>query len=211
MKSLGDIERIALSVSGWLTPHEGKFLYKAAKLLKNHKGTIVEIGSYCGKSTLYLAAGGEHVYAVDPHKGNVSGGNMKPTYDIFLKNIRKAKLQHSVHPIVKTSRSACRGWTKPIKMLFIDGLHDALHAKEDYTLWSRHLVDGGIIAMHDAFCAWEGAGDVAIKNIVQNDQYREIGVIGSIIYGIRGKPKGIQFILVHRLLRLLLINRFTSL
>jgi hypothetical protein len=225
------------TIPGWLTAHEGHFLTKAAMSVKSKAAVIVEIGSYCGKSTLSLAAAGEEVYAVDPHKGNVSGGKMKPTYRIFLKNIRKAKLQHSVHPIVKTSRLASRGWTKPVKMLFIDGLHDVLHAKEDYTLWSRFVVDGGMIAMHDAFCAWEGAGSVAIQNIVKNDQFGEIGVVGSIIYGVKKEthgifrikrlcdkwiielcdtiyksswiPRSIQFVLVHRFLRIFLMNRFT--
>jgi predicted O-methyltransferase YrrM len=232
------ISQITSDISGWLTIHEGQFLYKAAKYVKNKTGVIVEIGSYCGKSTIWLAANGEHVYAIDPHKGKVSGGSMRPTYKTFLKNIRKADLRHYVHPIVKTSLSASRRWTKPITLLFIDGLHDEIHAREDFALWNRYLINGGIIAMHDAFCGWEGAGDVALRKIVNNPAFGEIGVVGSIMYGIKGEangifrikrlcnkltielcsniyrsswiPKRIQFVLVHKFLRIFLINRFTS-
>ena len=178
------------------------------------------------------------MYAIDPHKGKVSGGQFQRTYRSFLRNISKAGVRKRIVPIVKTSVDANRSWRKPVKLLFIDGLHDELHALEDYRLWSRQIIDGGIVAMHDAFCGWEGAGSVASANIVRNDRYGEIGVIGSIIYGIKGKTKGIlrikrlcnklvielciniykshwipkriQFILVHKILRILLINRFTS-
>ena len=238
MKSLRDIERLALSVSGWLTLHEGKFLYKAASRLRNHEGTIVEIGSYCGKSTLWLAASGQGVYAIDPHKGRVSGGRFRSTYKTFVRNLTRAGLRSLVTPIVKTSHVASKTWKNPIKLLFIDGLHDELHAQEDYALWNNYVADGGIIAMHDAFCGWEGAGDVALRYIVRNNRYKNIGVVGSIVYGIKGKSDGVsrikrlfdrwiialcndiyrskniskstQFVLIHKFLRVFLINQFTS-
>jgi hypothetical protein len=89
--------------------------------------------------------------------------------------------------------------------------------------------------MHDAFCGWDGAGRVAMREIVYSPDFKEIGVVGSIIYGVKGKsggiqkvfrqcvielcssiytmkfvPKWIRFILVHRFLRIFLLNRFSS-
>jgi MMP 1-O-methyltransferase len=233
-----EVLRMVLQIPGWLTPHEGEFLEKAATLLKPIRGAIVEIGSYCGKSTIWLAQSGETVYAVDPHKGDVSGGKTKPTQKVFLKNLKDAGVDTRVRPIIQTSKSAAREWNKPVKFLFIDGLHDFEHASEDFSLWSPFIVGGGMIAMHDAFCGWEGAGDVAMRHIVYSKDYSEIGVVGSIIFGIKGPisiksriqkmcnqlvielcsgiykspfiPKRIQFILVHRFLRIFLLNRFSS-
>lgn len=222
-------------IKGWLTGHEGQFLEKVVRYLAPRDGAIVEIGSYLGKSTIQLAQSGETVYAVDPHKGEVSGGKMKPTLSEFLHNLKTAGVSAHVKPIVKTSKEASRSWKLPVKFLFIDGLHDYNHAREDFSLWSTFVPTGGIIAMHDAFCGWEGAGRVAMRDIVYSPDFKEIGVVGSIIYGVKGRPKAlqkvfkqcvielcssiyksswipnrIQFILVHKFLRILLVNRFTS-
>ncbi|OGG11547.1 hypothetical protein A2Z00_04885 [Candidatus Gottesmanbacteria bacterium RBG_13_45_10] len=226
-------------IPGWLTKHEGQFLEKAARSVKHIDGEIVEIGSYCGKSTIWLARESSAVYAVDPHKGEVSGGKTAPTLPAFLRNLEIAGVRDKVIPIVKTSKTAVREWHKPIALLFIDGLHDYEHALEDMSFWSRFVVSGGIVAMHDAFCGWIGAGDIAMRHIVRSPDYSEIGVVGSIIYGKKGKqtlftricnfhsqfviqvsqnlyrsrfvPKFVAFFLAHRLLRILLINRYTSL
>ena len=134
-------------VPGWLTAHEGQFLQKAAFAQKYRDGAIVEIGSFRGKSTIWLALAGDRIWAIDPHKGRVSGGRAAPTLPTFLKNISRAGVRKLVIPVVKTSRDAARRWTKPIKLLFIDGLHDEAHAKEDYRLWSPHVVERGMVAM----------------------------------------------------------------
>ncbi len=233
------IEDWIYTIPGWLTPHEGKFLFSSAKSIIHIPGTVVEIGSFQGKSTIFLAKAGVHVTAVDPHKGNVSGGTLSPTYKSFLTHLSRAHIQSLVHPVVATSKQAIISWKKPISYLFIDGLHDYTHAKEDYVLWSPFVIDGGIIAMHDAFCGWDGAGKVASESIVHGKGFREIGVVGSIIYGVKGHssfierialvfrrsiidlcqsiykkefiPNRIRFILVHKLLRILLLNRFSAL
>lgn len=225
-------------IPGWLTAHEGLFLEKAAKFLHHTPGSIVEIGSFLGKSTIRLAQAGDTVYAVDPHKGEFSGGKVGSTKKQFLLNIKQAGVISLVKPIIKTSKLAARTWKRSIKFVFIDGLHDFRHAKEDFQLWSPYLVDRGIVAMHDAFCGWEGAGTVAMRHIVYGPEFGEIGVVGSIIYGVKKNmgfferilkvfrqcvielcqciykvsifPKRIQFILVHKLLRIFLVNRFSS-
>ena len=227
-----------LSIPGWLTAHEGEFLSKAAQSVRYVQADVVEIGSYLGKSTLYLGRSADHITAIDPHEGNFSGGTSSPTYKGFIKNIERAGVEHIVSPLVTTSKTAARNWKKPISLLFIDGLHDEAHAKEDFLLWSPFVVRGGIIAMHDAFCGWDGSCSVAMSYIIQSDAFSEIGVVGSIIYGVKGNAQGIKrinklfrksiislcqkiykesivpqwvrFILVHKLLRILLLNRFSS-
>lgn len=225
-------------IPGWLTPHEGQFLEKAAFAQKYRAGVIVEIGSFQGRSTIRLAQSGEIVYAIDPHKGICSGGKMGSTLLKFRKNISAAGVSKQVVPIVKTSKEAARRWNKPIKLLYIDGLHEYDHVMEDFALWSPFVAGGGMIAMHDAFCALPGPADVAMRHMVYGPDYKEAGVIGSIMYGVKGKatffsrlnklrnqlvielaqaihrtswvPGGIKFVLVHRFLRIFLINQFTS-
>jgi predicted O-methyltransferase YrrM len=222
---------------GWLSIHEGQFLYKAASLVKNRIGEIVEIGSFQGKSTIYLAKTNQHIYAVDPHEGTLDHGTkISPTLAAFKKHIGEFNVAQNISLIQKTSQSAVYDWNKKIKLIFIDGLHDKKNAEFDYKNWSPFLIDGGIIAMHDSFCGWEGAQKVALKNIILNDDYYEIGVVGSIIYGIKGRvtlfsninrlrvrccillafwihslaiPEALSFLLIHRILKLLLLNRFT--
>lgn len=226
------------TIPGWLAPHEGAFLLKAAGCQHSLPGDVVEIGSYEGKSTIFLAQGSVHVAAIDPHKGTVSGGVLAPTYNNFRKNITRAGVSKKITALVTTSKMAAKTWKKPIKLLFIDGLHDESHASEDYLLWSKFVTKGGIVAMHDAFCGWAGASNVAMQHIVRSDEYREIGVVGSIVYGVKGTatglkraikifriysielcqniynidriPKWIRYILVHKLLRILLLNRFSA-
>jgi predicted O-methyltransferase YrrM len=226
------------TIPGWLTPHEGICLRKAASYVSQLHGDVVEIGSFQGKSTIYLAEFASHVTAIDPHKGVVSGGILSATYKQYLSNIKRAHVEKRITTLVATSKNASKKWKTPITLLFIDGLHDEAHAREDYELWSKFVIPGGVVAMHDAFCGWEGANIVAMKHIVRGREYAEVGVVGSIIYGIKGKssatqriiklfrmqcidlchkiyyndllPKRIRFILVHKLLRITLLNRFSS-
>ena len=232
-----NVRQLVDAIPGWLSAHEGQFLAKAAHRVAPLPGVMVEIGSYCGKSTIWLAQTGEMLYAVDPHIGDLGVGQVAPTLSAFLTNLKKAQVDNkTVVPIVKTSAQAKTGWDKPIKLLFIDGLHDEQHAREDYLWWSPFLVDGGVIAMHDAFASGFGVQKVALKYLVGSENYYEIGVVGSIVYGIKGKgslltkvnrwrcrqlitlaesvyeergwPKWAVFVIIHFIVRLGLINRF---
>ena len=229
--------RLIDSLEGWLSVNEGLFLRKAASMVKGLPGHIVEIGSFQGKSTIYLASTGQTVYAVDPHKGEIDDVKVPPTLKAFRDNIKKFGVAARIRLLRMTSKAASRKWKGSIKLLFIDGLHDEKNAEHDFRVWSPYVKSGGIIAMHDSFCGWRGAERAAIRHIVHNDSFSEIGVVGSIIYGIRGKgsaldrllkwrsrvciksalwlhhhpvlPGSISFFLIHRLIKLLLLNRFT--
>lgn len=226
-------------IKGWLSINEALFLRKAALLTKNNKSVIVEIGSYQGKSTIALACTNQKVYAIDPHQGKLDKGDVDPTYNNFVQNIINSGFEKKVSVIKKTSRQAVKNWHQPISLLFIDGLHDYQNASFDYENWSKFVMDGGVVAMHDAFCGWDGAGKVAREYIVKNKEYKKIGVVGSIIYGIKGQSllidelnkfrcrifitlankiykseffntyRPMQFFLIHRIIKLFLLNHFT--
>jgi hypothetical protein len=178
------------SIQGWLSIAEGRYLANAVKVTNHLPGVIVEIGSYCGKSTIWLAQEKKKVYAIDPHEGEISRDEKikRPaSYKTFLKNLKKAQVFHNVQPIVKTSEQAAKTWEKQIRVLFIDALHDEKNASQDFKLWSSHVVDGGIIAIHDSFMKWCGSEKVAVRKIVLSPDYYKIGYVDSIIYGVKGK------------------------
>lgn len=182
------ILKLLTTIPGWLSPKEATFLESAVKQTAKRAGEIVEIGSFCGKSTICLSLSKGTVYAIDPHKGNIGDKRYKPTYTKFLTNLKTAGVSKKVKPLVKTSAEAAKNWKKKIRVLFIDGLHDEKHAMQDFHLWSPFVVEGGIIAIHDSYRRWCGSEKSALRNIVHSPHFGVIGYIDSLIYGIKGKP-----------------------
>jgi predicted O-methyltransferase YrrM len=124
---------------------------------------IVEIGSWKGKSTIWLAHGsrrgaGVMVYAIDPHTAesdNLATQSAVPTLAEFTANVRRAGVADLVMPLVTTSAAAARDFDRPVELIFIDGAHDYASVALDFELWFPRVVDGGTIAFHDTV-AWEG-------------------------------------------------------
>ena len=156
-------------IKGFLDPDEGAALFEhcitAAKL-----GPCLEIGSYCGKSTLYLGEACRQsdtiLFAVDHHRGSEEHQQGEQYHDedlydellgvmdsfkSFRANLRLAGLEETVVPVVAPSMVAARKWATPLGMVFIDGGHSLDAAMTDYQCWSRHVVPGGILAIHDIF------------------------------------------------------------
>lgn len=156
-------------VKGFLAEDEAQALYTAA-LTSAATAPVLEIGSYCGKSTIYIGtackrAGGV-LYALDHHRGSEehqlgeeyhdpelydSSAGLMDSFKEFRKNIRAADLEDTVIPLVASSALACRGWRTPLSMVFIDGGHSMEAAITDYRSWASHIVAGGILAIHDLF------------------------------------------------------------
>lgn len=199
------------NLPGWLSISEGSFLEQSSKKTEKIDGSVVEIGSFCGKSTIWLAQGKNKVYSIDPHKGDV-GEEEKypPTYRMFIKNLKTAHVHRSVVPIVKTSEEAARKWNKKIKLLFIDGLHDEKNAQTDFLLWSKFLVNGGIVLIHDSYKRWCGSEKVAVKYIINSAQFYKIGTVGSITYGVKGKGNLLDYIQKSFYRLFLLVNIYIN-
>ena len=147
-------------VDGYLYDDEVDLLIAAtARVLANagRHPAVVEIGSYYGKSTVILGMvaktvrPGATVYAIDPHEGELSVSdstvNVAPTFAAFLLNITEAGLRDTVVPLVK--RSSDVRWTKPIDLLFVDGLHDYHSVAGDFIRFAPWVVPGGYVAFHD--------------------------------------------------------------
>ncbi|GEM_PF-3982875 len=191
--------KLVKDIPGWLSTTEGLFLEHAAKKTDRLQGAIVEIGSFNGKSTIWLAQAKGIVYAIDPHRGVIDEREKHPnTYKSFIRNIKKARVFDKIVPLIVSSQKAAENWDKQIRMLFIDGLHDEKNATLDFELWSKHVTKNGIVAVHDAFLRWCGSEKVAVAKIVKSSDFYKIGVVGSIVYGIKGRGN-----VLHRLTKLI--------
>ena len=189
------------AIKGFLLEAEGESLYLAAKNYSK-QGPCLEIGSYCGKSAVYLGSAvkenNQLLYSIDHHKGSEeqqpgeeffdpdlldeTGKNIN-TLPFFLDTIDKAGLKEIVIPIVSTSVEASKVWTKPLAMVFIDGGHSEKAANDDYNVWHPHIIKGGLLAIHDVFPNPEDGGrppfDIYTK-AKESGLFKEVDMINSL-------------------------------
>ena len=157
------------SVKGFLDPEEGRALFEQARAAPG-LAPVLEVGSYCGKSTVWLGAGcaerGAVLFAVDHHRGSeehqpgegyhdpelaTADGRGLDSFPLFRDTLRRAGLEDTVVPVVAPSSVAARAWATPLAMVFIDGGHSMEAALADYRAWAPRLMTGGILAIHDIF------------------------------------------------------------
>ena len=190
-------------VKGFLPKEEGESLYSFAKCYSS-RGPCLEIGSYCGKSALYLGAAvkenNQLLYSIDHHRGSEEqqpgeeffdpdlldeSGKGINTLPFFLDTIDKAGLKDIVIPIVSTSIEASEDWIKPLAMVFIDGGHSEKAANEDYDAWNPHIISGGLLAIHDVFPNPEDGGRPPFniyKKAKKSSLFKELDMIGSLAF-----------------------------
>ena len=156
-------------IKGFLDPIEGEALYYYAKEFTKN-GNALEIGSYCGKSAVYIGAAvkenNQKLFSIDHHRGSEEQqpgqeyfdpdllnkkGNGIDTLPFFLKTLKDFHLEGFVIPIVSSSHEAYEELKMDFNMIFIDGGHSEEAAQNDYMLWSRRLDIGGVLAIHDVF------------------------------------------------------------
>jgi MMP 1-O-methyltransferase len=159
----------AEAANGFMPPDEGLALYAAAHRAAA-SGPILEIGTYCGKSTIYLAAAararGGVVVTIDHHRGSEEHqpgweyhdpdlvdptvGRID-TLPLMRRTLHAADVEDTVIAIVGRSAAVARLWSTPLGLLFIDGGHTEQAAQVDYESWSPHVAVGGLFAIHDVF------------------------------------------------------------
>jgi predicted O-methyltransferase YrrM len=160
---------VAKSCKGYLDEAEGLRLYELAREYGG-LGPVLEIGSYCGKSSVYLGAGakaaGSHLICVDHHRGSEEHQPGEEYHDPSLydaevgrmdtlrelrRNLLRAGLEDVCVPLVTRSATAARLWSTPLGMVFIDGGHSFETAFSDYESWHGKVMPGGVLAIHDLF------------------------------------------------------------
>jgi predicted O-methyltransferase YrrM len=171
----------ARATKGFMPEDEGLALH-AAGLDAGRVGPLLEIGSYCGKSAVYLGSAalevGTVVFTIDHHHGseeNQAGwehhdtevvdprtGRMD-TLPFFRRTIEDAGLEGAVVAIVGDSPTVGRFWQTPVGLLFIDGGHADEVAMADYDGWAKFVAPGGVLAIHDVFETPEEGGQAPFR------------------------------------------------
>ena len=188
-------------VKGFLEKQEAESLYQFAKKYSS-LGPCLEIGSYCGKSAIYLGAAvkenNQILYSIDHHKGSEEQQPGEEFFDLdlldetgkgintlpfFLETLDKAGLRDNVVPIVSTSLEASEVWSEPLAMVFIDGGHSDQAANDDYDIWHRHIIEGGLLAIHDVFPNPEDGGRPPFNiytKAKESGLFKEVDMINSL-------------------------------
>ncbi|MFZ5572608.1 MAG: class I SAM-dependent methyltransferase [Thermodesulfobacteriota bacterium] len=157
------------TIKGFLDAEEGECLYRIAQRA-SLLGPCLEIGSYCGKSTVYIGTACQEnravLFSIDHHRGSEEQQPGEEYFDpalfhypsfqmdsftSFRRTIGLANLEDTVVPIVAPSAVAARSWATPLGLVFIDGGHSYAAAFTDYNSWSNHIIPGGFLLIHDIF------------------------------------------------------------
>ncbi len=158
--------RAAEQADGFMPAAEGLALFEAAARYSG-RGPVLEIGSYCGKSAIYLAAGARGpVVTVDHHRGSEENqpgweyhdpslvdpatGRMA-TLPRLRATLAAAGVEDDVVVVVGRSAVVARLWRTPLGLVFIDGGHTDAAAQSDYEGWAPWVAPGGVLAIHDVF------------------------------------------------------------
>lgn len=162
---------VARAAKGFMPDDEGLALHAAGlEAARRAGGPLLEVGSYCGKSAVYLGAAareaGTVLFTVDHHRGseeNQAGwdshdlevvdpatGRMD-TLPFFRSTIEAAGLEDCVVGVLGQSAVVAAAWATPLAFLFVDGGHSESIAMADYQGWAKHLLAGGLLAIHDVF------------------------------------------------------------
>lgn len=160
---------LAEGVVGFMPADEGRALYDAAVEFLDD-GIGVEIGTYCGKSTVLLGAAAARrnsvLYTVDHHHGSEEHQvgweyhdttmvdphtGLFDTLPTFRHTLDAADVAEHVVAVVGKSPVVARGWRTPLQFLFIDGGHTEAAAQRDFEDWAKWVQLGGALVIHDVF------------------------------------------------------------
>lgn len=156
-------------IKGFLAQDEAEALYDLARSQAG-LGACLEVGSYCGLSTVYLGQGvmasDGILYAVDHHRGSEehqvgeayhdtdlydASALRVDSFPTFQRTLDMFDLNSYVVPIVSCSATVARHWQQPLSLVFIDGGHSEAMSLEDCMLWGKWIAPGGVLAIHDIF------------------------------------------------------------
>lgn len=165
-----DLAARLADMSGWLTPREAALLYRFARTWPL-QGPVIELGSFAGKSAAVFASAGRRVFAVDAwsrdtlvYAVSVDDGGRAPVTDAapnafepddiwrqFQDNMKEELRTQRVVPMRGKTREVAASWTQPCALLYVDASHEYEDVRADLDLWSRFVLPGGALLMHDVF------------------------------------------------------------
>ena len=194
-------ETLLNNVKGFLDRQEGNALYDIA-IEASRRGPCLEIGSYCGKSTICLGSAcrknNSILFSIDHHRGSEEQQpgeeyfdpelydrktRRVDTFKEFRNTIEKAGLEDTVVPMVCRSELAARLWSTSLSLVFIDGGHSYAAAYTDYNAWAGHIMPNGYLLIHDIFKDSEKGGQApyhVYKLAVASGLFKEVSMINTL-------------------------------
>ncbi|MFE9312626.1 class I SAM-dependent methyltransferase [Streptomyces sp. NPDC088353] len=158
------------TAKGFMPTDEGLALYAAAVAAGRLGLPLLEVGTYCGRSTVLLAdaarRAGVTALTVDHHRGSEEQQpgweyhdpetvdpeiGLMDTLPAFRRTLHRAGLEDHVVALVGRSPQIAALWNTPLGLVFVDGGHTDEHATADYEGWAPHLAEGGLLVIHDVF------------------------------------------------------------
>jgi MMP 1-O-methyltransferase len=195
------LREAAEAAPGFMPAGEGLALYAAA-LTATVDGPLLEVGTWMGKSTLYLAAAARerktHVVTVDHHRGSEEH---QPGWDYhdaalvdpvvgkvdtlphYRRTTATAGVEDVVVAVVAPSETLAALWSTPLAFVFLDGSHTDESAQRDLAAWAPHLMPGGTLAIHDVFPDPADGGQAPYRmyrTALDSGDYDELAGTGSL-------------------------------
>ena len=186
-----------IDIKGFLNDREAQKLQELF-LNVHHLGSVLEIGTYCGKSTLNFALVAKKIdgliYTVDHHVGSEEHQLGEEYHDEdlydkrlekfntlpeFLKNLRSSNLSKFIIPIISKSSEASKTFSELICLIFIDGGHSLEAALKDYNSWKDKICSGGLLVIHDVFPNPEDGGRPPYEiysKAQKSKQFEDLGI-----------------------------------
>jgi predicted O-methyltransferase YrrM len=192
------------AAKGFMPADEGLALYAAAAEAGALGLPLLEVGTYCGRSTILLAdaarEAGTTAITVDHHRGSEEQQpgweyhdptvvdpevGLMDTLPTFRRTLHKAGLEDHVIAIVGRSPQVAKAWGGKVGLVFIDGGHTDEHATNDYEGWAPHVAEGGLLVIHDVFPdpvdEWTGQAPYRIYlRALESGAFAEVSVTGSL-------------------------------
>ena len=195
------LRKAAEAARGFMPPDEGLALHDAAAAT-TVAGPFLEIGSYCGKSAVYLGAVARTrntvLFSVDHHRGSEEnqpgwehhepdlvdpGTGVIDTLPFFRRTIHDAGLEDVVIATVADAPTLAAHWDTPLAFLFIDGGHGSEPAHRDFELWTPKIARGGTLAIHDVFPNPEDGGRPPYEiycRALESGRFQDVSATGSL-------------------------------
>ena len=192
----------AEAARGFMPVDEGLALHAAARSVPVGGSPMLEIGSYCGKSAVYLGAAAQAtntiLFALDHHRGSEENQpgwewhepdlvdpevGVIDTLPRFRRTVHDAGLEASVVALVGDSPTVGRHWRTPLSFLFIDGGHGSEPAHRDFEIWTPWVEPGGLLAIHDVFPDPADGGRPPYEiwcRAVESGAFAEVSATGSL-------------------------------
>ena len=184
VRSFEETMQAVSDVDGWMSPDQAERLYRAAAATRAGD-TIVEIGSFRGRSTIVLASAapqGVQIVAIDPHAGNDRGpreiGGFQAAaatdHDVFNANVAAAGVADRIRHVRQFSDQAHGDVPGELAMLYVDGAHRYAPAHTDIRDWGRRVSPGGTLLIHDSFSS-VGVTLAIAREMILGGRWRYIG------------------------------------